>query len=218
MASIRSIAATALLLVSAAQAHFKLNFPPTIGFSDDNEGSAPCGSFTPDFTKDNVTDFHVSGEAISLLLAHPQANWLFRGTLDQTAASNWKQLFPIVQQKGLGDFCEPSVTAPASWVGKKGVLSVVADGPDGLLYQCSAVNFVEGTGTQPASCKNATSVSASFATDSKLTALVANGTGSATQPSTSNSANSGAPAKGAAIFVGGLMVLAGAVVVGSAMQ
>lgn len=139
MASIRSIAATALLLVSAAQAHFKLNFPPTIGFSDDNEGSAPCGSFTPDFTKDNVTDFHVSGEAISLLLAHPQANWLFRGTLDQTAASNWKQLFPIVQQKGLGDFCEPSVTAPASWVGKKGVLSVVADGPDGLLYQVSDI-------------------------------------------------------------------------------
>ncbi|KAF9875271.1 hypothetical protein CkaCkLH20_07091 [Colletotrichum karsti] len=215
MAPLRSVVAAALLLVSAAQAHFKLNAPPTIGFSDDDEGKAPCGSFTPDFTKNNVTDFHVDGEAVALLLAHPTANWLFRGTLDKTAGGNWKQLFPIVQQTGLGDFCEPSVTAPASWVGKMGVLSVVADGPDGLLYQCSAVNFVSGAGTKPASCKNATTVTATFTTDSKLTALLANGTGSSTQPSTSASA--AAPVNRAAVSLGGLFVVGGAAVVGSAL-
>lgn len=127
-----------LLLCSTASAHFKLNSPPTIGFSDDDEGKAPCGGFTPDFSagaKTKPTEFHVGGEAVSLLLAHPQANWLFRGTLDQSAAGGWKQLFPIVTQTGLGDFCEPAVTAPEKWVGKTGVVGVVADGPDGLLYQ-----------------------------------------------------------------------------------
>lgn len=62
-----------VLAASQSSAHFLLNYPPTIGmavpsqemivnlttpgFDDNLEGTAPCGSFTPDFSKDNVTNF-----------------------------------------------------------------------------------------------------------------------------------------------------------------
>jgi len=42
---------------------------------------------------------------------------------------------PIVQQVGLGAFCEPDISVPASWAGQQGIISVVQDGPDGVLYQ-----------------------------------------------------------------------------------
>jgi len=32
-------------LLSHSWAHFLLNYPPTIGFDDDLEGTAPCGSY-----------------------------------------------------------------------------------------------------------------------------------------------------------------------------
>lgn len=125
-----------LLLPTLAAAHVTLNAPAPVGpFDEDNEGNAPCGGVTIDFSKDNVTDFHVGGEPIDLFLGHPTAGWLIRGTLDQTAASNWSQLYPIFTQTGLGDYCQPAVAAPESWVGKKGILGVVANAPDGLLYQ-----------------------------------------------------------------------------------
>lgn len=187
-----------IVLAVTAAAHFTLNYPLTSGFDDDLEGTGPCGSFTPDFTK--TTDFHVDGDNVAMSLFHPQANWLFRGTLDVTGKSNWSQLFPIVQQTGQTSFCEPNITVPSSWAGQKGVLGVVCDGPDGLLYQvrfpsslpcepywgttlssanfpsqCAAVNFVNGTGTLQPNCTNGTngtSVQATFTSDATLTADV----------------------------------------------
>lgn len=125
----------ALLFAAGASAHFLLNDPATIGFIDDNEAIAPCGGFTPNFSNDTITDWHVDGDFIFTTLAHPQSNFLYRGILDQSAGGGWTQLFPIVSQTGLGDFCEPAVPAPASWVGQKGIIGVVADGPDGILFQ-----------------------------------------------------------------------------------
>jgi hypothetical protein len=136
MASLKIVASAALVFVSGASAHFNLKVPPTIGFEDSKEGTGPCGGFTPDFSdKSKVVDFHVGGEPVAMSLGHSQANWLFRGTLDQTGGSNWTQLFPIVQQSGLGSFCETAIPAPESWVGKQGVLGVVANAVDGVLYQ-----------------------------------------------------------------------------------
>ncbi|KAG8414620.1 hypothetical protein J3459_014209 [Metarhizium acridum] len=123
-------------LYGLGSAHFLLNYPKSIGFDDSGESSAPCGGFTPDLSKDLV-DFHVGGDAISVKLTHPQGNWLFRVTTDEKAESGWEQIFPIVQQTGLGDFCEPQVTVPSKYAGKKGVLSVVSSATDGLLYQVS---------------------------------------------------------------------------------
>lgn len=124
-----------ILAVRQSSSHFLLNYPPTIGFDDNLEATPPCGSFTVDFAKDNVTDFHVDGNAIAMMSIHPEATWLFRATLDLNATANWTSLLPVVQQSGLGDFCEPAVTAPSLWVGQKGVLGVVQHGPDGILYQ-----------------------------------------------------------------------------------
>lgn len=123
-------------LPALATAHFTVTAPPAVGpFDEDTEGTSPCGGVTLDFTKDNVTDFHVGGEAIELFLGHPQASWLFRATTDLTGSSNWTQIYPIFTQTGEGDYCQEAVAAPASLAGQQGVLGVVCDGPDGLLYQ-----------------------------------------------------------------------------------
>src|SRR5215469_15160158 len=134
-----SLAASLLAaLVSQSSAHFLLNYPPTIGFQDDLEETAPCGSFTVDFSNDNLTDFYVGGSEVAVTTVHPQANWLFRATLGSNQhTNNWTQLMPIIQQTGLGIFCEPAVTVPPSWAGQQGILSIVQDGPDGILYQVS---------------------------------------------------------------------------------
>jgi hypothetical protein len=127
----------AAILISQSTAHFLLNYPPTIGFDDALEGNAPCGSFTPDFSTDTVTDFHVAGDSLAMTSIHPQATWLFRATLDITASGNWTALLPAVLQTGLGDYCEQDVKVPASWAGSKGIIGVVQDAPDGILYQVS---------------------------------------------------------------------------------
>lgn len=177
MAPLQSLASATLLFLSVANAHFNLNIPPSFGFDESKEDSAPCGGFTPNFDdKSKVSDFHVGGEAIGVKLGHTQANWLYRATLGGSDSKNWTQLFPIVQQSGLGLFCEPSVTAPEAWVGKQGILSVVADAPDGLLYQCAPVNFVSGEGKPGSDCKNS-SITAAFVSDPALTAMVGGSSG-----------------------------------------
>jgi hypothetical protein len=125
----------AMAFAGAASAHFVLNNPQTIGFDDDAEGTAPCGSFTPDFSKGNITDWHVGGDFVSTQSTHPQTTWLYRATTDKTAAGGWVQLYPIFQQTGLGTLCQPSVAGGADLVGKQGIVSIVANGPDGVLYQ-----------------------------------------------------------------------------------
>jgi len=123
------------VFIGQSTAHFYLNYPPTIGFDDALEATPPCGSFTVDFSKDNVTDFHVDGDSLAMTSIHPEATWLFRATLDQTASGNWTDLLPAIRQIGLGDYCERDVMVPASFAGSKGVIQVVQDAPDGILYQ-----------------------------------------------------------------------------------
>jgi hypothetical protein len=135
--SISLIPCLVYLLVGYSTGHFLLNYPTTIGFGDDLEGTPPCGGFEVNFSTDNVTDFHVGGDALAVTSIHPQATWLFRATLDQTASGNWTDLLPAVEQTGLGQFCEPDVTVSSSFAGSKGVIQVVQDALDGILYQVS---------------------------------------------------------------------------------
>ncbi|KAK0631147.1 hypothetical protein B0T17DRAFT_241664 [Bombardia bombarda] len=191
MAPLRSLAAATLLFLSAANAHFTINSPVGLegsNLDDDKEGNAPCGALNADLSQTTTNDFHVDGDFIALTLGHPQANWLFRGTLDPTSSNNWTQLFPILTQSGLGDFCEPAVTAPKAWAGKKGIIGIACDGPDGILYQCALVNFVSGSNTPGDACKNATTVTADFNDDALLSALVSNPTNSSSGSSTTGSA------------------------------
>ncbi|RCI14742.1 hypothetical protein L249_6682 [Ophiocordyceps polyrhachis-furcata BCC 54312] len=175
------ITASLCWLLGLASAHFQLLHPPSIGFSDENEDKAPCGGFDPDFSKP-AFDFHVGGEALAMRLTHQQGNWLFRATTDQKAASGWKQMFPVVMQSGLGDFCEPAVKAPSGFEGKKGV--------------CVAVNFVKGSADNiPSQCRNASSVQSSFTSDDQLSALVGDASSS---PSPTRGVASATPSHGAA--------------------
>ncbi|KAM0561967.1 hypothetical protein ACHAPJ_002408 [Fusarium lateritium] len=182
-------------LCSLSLAHFEVKYPDTIGFKDDDEDKSPCGGFTPDLSKDKLVDFHVGGEAIALRSTHQQGNWLFRVTLDEKADGDWEQVFPIVQQSGLGDFCQPQVTVPEKYAGKKGWVNIVSSAVDGLLYQCVAANFVKGKADAPSECKNASSVKASFVDDKALSALVgddsdSNSSSTATSSNTASAASS----------------------------
>ncbi|KAL2020030.1 hypothetical protein VTK56DRAFT_8933 [Thermocarpiscus australiensis] len=191
MAPLQSLVAVALLFLSAANAHFELLRPAAPESNEDQQVNAPCGGTVPDLSQKVANDFHVAGDSVQVLLGHPQASWLIRATLDPKAAGNWTQLFPIVQQSGRGNFCEPAVAAPSEWAGKKGIIGVACDGPDGLLYQCAAVNFVSGANTAPDSstCNNGSAVSVSFKDDPTLTSLLGGSSSSSTSPSASGSGN-----------------------------
>ncbi|KAI1321105.1 hypothetical protein F5Y16DRAFT_417134 [Xylariaceae sp. FL0255] len=186
---------SSLLLASTAHAHFTVQYPDTIAqFDDDTEGQAPCGGTVPDLSTLPAQNFSTSGSYIEATTVHPQTNWLFRITTDNSAAGNWTQVYDIVQQINPGKYCQTSVVIPEAWVGRKAILGIVADGPDGVLYQCAAVTFVNDPVTPPSSCANATGSTFAFASDPKLSTLVSssidpNNTTS-TQPSSTTSSPS----------------------------
>lgn len=66
MSPLRNLALL-FLAAQATSAHFLLHYPATVGFSDDDEGTAPCGGFTVDFGTDNLTDFHVDNDVIAVV-------------------------------------------------------------------------------------------------------------------------------------------------------
>jgi hypothetical protein len=137
MAPIGTLLAS-LLFLGAAHAHFELVLPPPLEgdrMDDRLQPNPPCGGGNADLSSATTTDFHVDGDAVALLLGHPQASFLIRATLDSKAQGNWTQLFPIFTQSGRGAMCEPQVTAPKEWVGKKGFIGIACDAPDGMLYQ-----------------------------------------------------------------------------------
>jgi len=152
----KSLLLSVLNLLPLASCHFLLNFPPTIGFDDDKEGTYPCGSF--DITsRENVTDYPIGGSPIALVSTHPQATWEFRAAL-LNDTDNWTNILPVILQNGQGDFCPTGITIPSAWEGQDGVIQVVQDAADGFLYQCAAVHFTSGSTTSnPASCLNKTS-------------------------------------------------------------
>jgi hypothetical protein len=134
MMHILTRAAVLSALALSASAHFVLQYPDSLGFDDDNESSAPCGGFDVTF---NSTDdsIPVGGFPVSLLSTHPAADFLFRVTLDKQAPFNWTNLLPVVSETGIGQFCLPSLVAPAEFAGNQGLVQVIQQGPDGTLYQ-----------------------------------------------------------------------------------
>jgi hypothetical protein len=120
------------LFFASASAHFILNYPTSLGFDQNTEDNSPCGGETLSFT--NTSNFHVGGDAIAFTTLHPQSDFLYRATTDQTAAGNWTVL-SLIAEYGLGAFCEPSLSVPASWAGQVGLLQVVQNAEDGVHYQ-----------------------------------------------------------------------------------
>lgn len=138
MVHIKASVLAAFLALVQVNGHFLLNYPMSAGFSDDDEGKAPCGGF--DAPYDKITDFFVDSDSISLTSTHPAAIWLFRATLDVTAGGNWTNLLPVVSQDSLGKFCEKSIKVPSDFAGQKGIIQIVQSATDGLLYQVRVVS------------------------------------------------------------------------------
>ncbi|OTA60845.1 hypothetical protein K449DRAFT_423370 [Hypoxylon sp. EC38] len=201
-----SLAATMLLLVSSISAHFTVQYPPPVGaFVDDEEPNPPCGGYSPNINSVQLTDFHVDGDSIATTLTHQQGTWLYRITTDPNAKGNWTEIFPIFQQSGQGAFCSSHVTVPHEFIGKKGYIGLISHAVDGYLWQCVGVNFVQGTGTAPEACKNATGVSISYVDDNGLLGQL-NNSGDATSPQ--RTSNVGASGKAESLkAIGGVLVV-----------
>ncbi|KAK6533721.1 hypothetical protein TWF694_002652 [Orbilia ellipsospora] len=187
-----------------ASAHFLLNSPPTIGFSDDDEGTYPCGSFDATDRK-TVTNFPVGGIAVSVTSTHPQDTWFIRAALTNDT-ENWVELIPPVSQQGQGNFCFSNVPGLAAWENLDAVLQVITLAPDGYLFQCSAIKFVSGAAIPPdAKCTNVKGVSSSILSETLLLDSKTTSTGAAALPAatTGGSVTSAATTGGTATQTGG---------------
>ena len=121
-----------IFVTSIVSAHFTLDYPPTTGFDEDQEPNPPCGGFPPDLS--NLTAWPLSGGEISVDLHHPEALFLFRAQL--VGSDDWFNLSDgIVDMVGLGEGCIHSLPVPQNWSGMVGVIQVVGQPPDGILYQ-----------------------------------------------------------------------------------
>jgi hypothetical protein len=248
MAPLSPIAAAALLFLGTCQAHFVLKVPAPIGtLQEEQESNSPCGGYTPDFSSNTISNFMVGGDVIATQSSHPQTTYLYRITTDEKASGNWTQIHHIFQQSGINTFCVPTVTVPESYVGQTAVLSIVADGEDGLLYQvgaqipqdlpmfyspfqCAAVKFISGTNTNiPSTCTNSSGVTGSEVDDTALSALLstssnssangtASGTGSTTSATSTSKPSAGPATYGSLEGVRGLVSLLSMVVVGAGLM
>lgn len=125
-----------LLFSTFATAHFILLWPPSAGFDEDEEPTSPCGSFTPEVNSSSP-DLHVDKFAVSIQNVHPEGQWGFRATTDTEPPYNFVDIVPLVKTTAIGDFCLDEMSAPSNFAGKSGILQVVDNSADGILYQVS---------------------------------------------------------------------------------
>ncbi|KAK5121665.1 hypothetical protein LTR85_004837 [Meristemomyces frigidus] len=215
---------------SLSSAHFILHWPPTAGFDDDLESTSPCGSATVTVNSSSP-QVQIDRFAIMIQNTHPQGEWMFRGTTDTQAPYNWTDITPVVNTTGIGDFCLDDMHAPSEFAGKAGVIQVVDNSVDGMLYQCAPVNFVTGSNaTLGSACTNATGFDAVWTSledfdgtsdsSTSSTTMVDSSTMSATTSAASGSATGASATSSAAAamitgvgsFVGGLGLLAAGIV------
>jgi hypothetical protein len=126
-----------LAFAALAKSHFTLDFPPTTGYYYLQEVNPPCGGFPPDLT--NLTEFPLSGGEIAFDLHHPTALFLIRAQL--VGMNTWVNLSDgFIIQNGLGEGCVNALPVPSNWSGLAGVVQVVGQPPDDILYQVCKCN------------------------------------------------------------------------------
>jgi hypothetical protein len=116
-------------------AHYTLDYPPTTGFDEDSEPTSPCGTFNP--TTSNLTAWPLVGGEIAIDSHHPQMTIICRAQL--MGSSSWFNLTNgFITMTGLGELCISANPVPANWSGQAGVIQVIGQPPDGILYQVFA--------------------------------------------------------------------------------
>ncbi|KAF2207798.1 hypothetical protein CERZMDRAFT_102064 [Cercospora zeae-maydis SCOH1-5] len=183
-----------LAAATLASAHFTLNWPPTAGFDDDKEPTAPCGGATVT-VNDSAPEVNVDRFAASIFSSHPAGSWSFLATTDTQEPFNFTEIVPVINSTGLGVFCLNYLRAPADFAGKKGVLQVIDNSPDGILYQCAPVKFVSGANdTVSEFCKNQTSTFTADWTGESSSATQDSSSSKASPSSSKASSGSSGPA------------------------
>jgi hypothetical protein len=125
-------AAAAFALLGQVQAHFILQLPVSDGWVDDIETQAPCGGFSIT-NRTTVTDFPVTGGLMTILNAGDSLNI----TVNTALANATTKLTTAAKYDvtGSGTFCMPLVPVSKTLAGSMGVIQVIGDSDDGVLYQ-----------------------------------------------------------------------------------
>ncbi|KAH8879303.1 hypothetical protein GQ53DRAFT_44584 [Thozetella sp. PMI_491] len=146
-------------LLAAAEAHFVLQIPTSLGYDDANEATGPCDNFDPT-NRNTVTDWPVGGSSIGLLSTHPVVTWEINVALLGSDSLNWVSLVQNFDQTaGVGEVCFAGIPGFETWIDKPVVLQLKQHAPDGILYQCAAIQFVAGGASPtPADCTNTSGV------------------------------------------------------------
>jgi len=121
------------LFLHLALAHFTLDFPYTTGFDEDLEPNPPCGDYNPETS--NLTAWPLVGGQIALDSHHPTMTILYRAQL--MGATEWVNLTDgFIVMTGLGELCITiAKSLPSNWTNQAGVVQVIGQPPDGILYQ-----------------------------------------------------------------------------------
>ncbi|KAJ3254545.1 hypothetical protein HK103_007099 [Boothiomyces macroporosus] len=132
------------ILVTTALAHFKLTNPPTRGFDDLKEFTAPCSGFplstrTPfQFVSTlSITSYHSTASyntSISFSQdPQTQSDFVPWGGVVQCTLGNCPDV-PFDFQKAFPDKVKTGVNA---------TLQVIFNSPDGILYNCGDITFTD---------------------------------------------------------------------------
>jgi len=132
-----------LATATVSSAHFILHWPETAGFIDDSEPDSPCGGATVTVNSSSP-QVQVDRFAVMIQNAHPQGGWTFRGTTSTSAPYNWTDITPTVNTTGIGNFCLPDMHVPSAWAGQAGVIQVIDNSVDGMLYQVCVTRSPRG--------------------------------------------------------------------------
>jgi hypothetical protein len=122
-------------LASLSTAHFVLMIPTSLGYDDEKESQAPCGSYNPLDRSTGVTDWPVGGHSVGLLSTHGSVTWEINAALISGGATTFVPLVLPFAQRGVGDVCFGAVPGNPAWVGQDAVVQLIQHAPDGNLYQ-----------------------------------------------------------------------------------
>ncbi|KAF2093756.1 hypothetical protein NA57DRAFT_47271, partial [Rhizodiscina lignyota] len=157
--------AAVVIFAALGSANFQLNFPESTGYDAQTESTGPCGGVAVNLQMSNMTFFDVDGASIYVTSEHQITDYLFRATLDNSLEKGWTDVFPVIQQHGIGDFCLPSVSMPSNFNGQTGVFQVIANTSTGMFFQCAVVMFQPGKAKPQGACRNGSSVFAEYITN-----------------------------------------------------
>ncbi|KAG9050272.1 hypothetical protein FS837_006713 [Tulasnella sp. UAMH 9824] len=217
MLTLPKILGISAALITAAQAHFTLDYPPTRGFDEACQDLEPefCGGFP---VANNRSLFPLTGGMVEIDSHHESAQFVTlisfsnnpQSFTDFNTTANGGSipyLKPFIQIQGTGEACIPvdvaSLNVPGVQNGTNATIQVQFNGGDGWLYQCADVTLVSSTDIVPRSCSNTTTI-----TGISTVTAASGATGSSSQPSSTASTSAPASTSNAAARLGSASGLA----------